>query len=138
MRKMLIGIVGFVLGTSVLLAFTMPTPEQISQAAKNPSEIAALIDGASGEQISQILNLLAQEIESWSSSVDEKQGAIAQIAAELQTKFGDTLMPVLADALKTFPDLLPGVGSLSAPVAPPVLPIAQPLAPPIAPKYEGQ
>jgi hypothetical protein len=131
-------VTGLAVGVAIA-AFTVPTADQIKAAAKDPTQLNALIQGASAEQAAQVMIAVIQEIEKSDLPMDEKQAKVALLVDEMNGEMGDmapAVMGIVATSVN--PELLPAVGAVSAPVAPLSLPIGQPLAPPVQSQQQGE
>ena len=129
-----------VLGACSVLAFEMPTDDQILAAAADPAQLEALLKGATPEQAVEIVNRVIKVLENSAMEPEQIKTRVLALLSQVQLLYGEQAPEIISQvAANINPAYLPEV---SAPPGQPVAPlsrrIALPLAPPVAPLYAGQ
>ena len=129
-----------VLGACSVLAFEMPTDDQILAAAADPAQLEALLKGATPEQAVEIVNRVIKVLENSAMEPEQIKTRILALLSQIQLLYGEQAPEIISQvAANINPAYLPEVSAPPGqPVAPLSRPIALPLAPPVAPLYAGQ
>lgn len=129
-----------VLGACSVLAFEMPTDDQILAAAADPAQLEALLKGATPEQAVEIVNRVIKVLENSAMEPEQIKTRVLALLSQVQLLYGEQAPEIISQvAANINPAYLPEVSAPPGqPVAPLSRPIALPLAPPVAPLYAGQ
>lgn len=129
-----------VLGACSVLAFEMPTDDQILAAAADPAQLEALLKGATPEQAVEIVNRVIKVLENSAMEPEQIKTRVLALLSQIQLLYGEQAPEIISQvAANINPAYLPEVSAPPGqPVAPLSRPIALPLAPPVAPLYAGQ
>ena len=129
-----------ILGACSVLAFEMPTDDQILAAAADPAQLEALLKGATPEQAVEIVNRVIKVLENSAMEPEQIKTRVLALLSQIQLLYGEQASGIISQvAANINPAYLPEVSAPPGqPVAPLSRPIALPLAPPVAPLYAGQ